>query len=60
VKNWFQAFAFKCSLYRYPEGLVLDTGRYLAALWDAARLLAESEATPGGAVQVKFSLPYRA
>lgn len=31
-----------------PEGLVLDTGRYLSALWDAVGLLVESEQTPLG------------
>lgn len=36
-----------CALH-VPEGLVLDTTRYLASLWDAARLLAASDETPGG------------
>ena len=31
-----------------PEGLVLDSSRYLAALWDATRLLASSDAVPAG------------
>ena len=31
-----------------PEGLVLDTTRYLSSLWDATKLLAFSEKTPSG------------
>ena len=31
-----------------PEGLVLDTTRYLSSLWDATKLLAFSEETPSG------------
>ena len=36
------------SALHVPEGLVLDTTRYLASLWDAARLLASSGETPAG------------
>jgi glycine/D-amino acid oxidase-like deaminating enzyme len=36
------------SALHIPEGLVLDTTRYLASLWDAARLLASSGETPEG------------
>ena len=33
-----------------PEGVVLDSNRYLSALWNATRLLAASNATPAGCV----------
>jgi hypothetical protein len=46
LKTWFQAFAFKCNLYRCAEG----------KNWIKAMLLTAG-LFPGGAVQVEYSLP---
>ena len=47
-KRWREKNAPVTSALHIPEGLVLDTTRYLASLWDAARLLASSGETPEG------------